>query len=243
MRTSIILTLILILSFTLNLMGSMHENESDTSLHVKKCIDFAINGQGDNAEWKLAKWTNMPILDDTQFKYETKVKMLYSESGIYVLAYCEDKEISTDYSIDQGDIWNGDVFEVFLQTDVNNPLYFEYEINPLNAELAILVPNNEGDFFGWAPWHYEGDRKVKKAVKIHDGIAASGAKISGWTAELFFPYTLFKALKNVPPISGTIWKGNFYRMDYDTGEQIKWSWKPIHETFHEYKNFGSITFD
>jgi hypothetical protein len=85
---------------------------------------------------------------------------------MYVLAFCEDNLISTQYTQDQGDIWEGDVFEVFLQTDPENPLYFEYEINPLNTELAILVPNNNGDFFGWSPWHYEGERKVTKAVHV-----------------------------------------------------------------------------
>ena len=211
-------------------------------LIVKKCLDFELNGIGDNAQWNLTDWTSMPVAEDQQDAYETRFKMLYSDKGIYVLAHCEDKLISTEYATDQGDIWNGDVFEVFLQTDPANPLYFEYEINPLNAELAILVPNNEGDFFGWAPWHYEGSRKVKKAVKIHEGKAQPGEKIKGWTAEVFFPFELFKALKNVPPKSGTEWKGNFYRMDYDSGERISWSWKPVEKTFHEYKKFGSLLF-
>ena len=168
--------------------------------------------------------------------------MLYSKTGIYVLASCEDNIISTDYKIDQGDIWEGDVFEVFLHTDPSNPLYFEYEINPFNAELVLLVPNSDDDFFGWAPWHYEGDRKVKKAVHILGGKADTGVKINGWTAEMYFPYTLFKALKNVPPKPGTAWTGNFYRMDYDTGTRIKWAWAPVEGSFHEYKKFRPIIF-
>lgn len=213
------------------------------SLLVKKCSDFSINGNGDNSQWNDVDWTDMPTAHAAEPKYETKFKLLYSEKGIYILGHCEDQLISTDYTEDQGDIWNGDVFEVFLQTDINNPLYFEYEINPLNAELVILVPNNEGDFFGWSPWHYEGDRKIKNAVKIHGGKAQSGTKISGWTVELFFPYALFKALKNVPPTSGTEWRANFYRMDYDIGERVTWSWRPVEETFHEYKKFGSVIFE
>lgn len=212
------------------------------SLTVPKCVDFELNGLGDNSQWDLTEWNVMPILDNEPAKYETKFKMLYSDKGVYVLGYCEDKLVTTDYEIDQGDIWNGDVFEVFLQTDASNPLYFEYEINPLNAELVILVPNNKGDFFGWSPWHYEGDRKVKKAVHVQGGKAETGAQITGWTAELFFPYELFKALKNVPPTSGTEWKGNFYRMDYDTGKRIAWSWAPIDVTFHEYEKFRPIVF-
>ena len=48
---------------------------------------------------------------------------------------------------DNLDIYNEDVVEVFLWTDESTPLYFEYELSPLNYELPIIVPNNEGDFF------------------------------------------------------------------------------------------------
>jgi hypothetical protein len=215
---------------------------ADEPLIVYKCDDFDPNGKGDNIQWNKTDWTLMSSADEMDNPYETKFKILYSEKGIYVLGHCEDKLISTEFAENQGDIWNGDVFEVFLQTDEANPLYFEYEINPLNAELVILVPNNEGDFFGWSPWHYTGERKVNKAVYIHGGVAKPGEKINGWTIEVFFPYALFKALKNVPPKPETIWKGNFYRMDYDTGERLSWSWKPVEKTFHEYKKFGRLIF-
>jgi hypothetical protein len=184
----------------------------------------------------------MSSLKNTDNPYATRFKIMYSSTGIYVLAYCQDTQISTDYTIDQGDIWKGDVFEVFFQTDALNPLYFEYEINQLSAELAILVPNNEGDFFGWSPWHYEGDRKIKKAIKIQSGNPVSGEKIDSWTAEIFFPYTLFKALKNVPPVSGTVWKANFCRIDYDSGTSQLWAWKPISKSFHEYQKYGTLVF-
>lgn len=223
-------------------MNDMQQNLSQHSLIVPKCTDFELTGKGDNKQWDKTEWIQLPILDESENNYETKLKMLYSELGIYVLGSFEDKMISTDYTKDQSDIWNGDVFEVFLQTDPANPLYFEYEINPLNAELVILVPNNEGDFFGWSPWHYEGPRKIKKAVQVHGGKGESGAAISGWSVELFFPYALFKAMKNVPPKPGTEWRGNFYRMDYDSGERMRWSWAPVTGSFHEYKKYWPITF-
>ena len=75
------------------------------------------------------------------------------------------------------------------------------------------------------------------------GEAKSGEKISGWTAEMFFPYALFKGIKNVPPTSGTVWKGNFYRIDHDLEQRVSWAWQPIESTFHDYKNFGEIIFE
>jgi hypothetical protein len=232
---------VLITSFISMLKNDIEETGS--SLHVEKCGNFEVTGKGDNPNWNKVDWIAMNPLDNSKDAYLTKFKILYSSKGIYVLAFCEDKLISTQYTQDQGDIWEGDVFEVFLQTDPANPLYFEYEINPLNTELAILVPNNNGDFFGWSPWHYEGERKVTKAVQIDGGKAAIGEKVRSWTAEMFFPFALFKGLKNAPPQSGTIWKGNFYRMDYDGGARKSWGWQPVEINFHEYKKYGDIIFE
>lgn len=217
--------------------------EMDTEkLLINQCDDFDPDGSGKHPTWQKADWIQLHCLDETPNPYSTKIKILYSPNGIYVLAHCEDRKISTEYVRDQDDIWEGDVFEVFFQTDPNNPLYFEYEINPLNAELVLLVPNNKGNFMGWAPWHYEGNRLIKRAVKVYDGIQKPGADISSWTAELFFPFALFKGFKNVPPEPGTTWKGNFYRMDYDSGTRIKWAWKPIEINFHQYEKYGEIVF-
>ncbi len=224
----------------------MQRSKSQTSeiesLTVIKCEDFKLTGDGENKQWSGADWVEMLALKSADKAFTTRFKIMYSATGIYVFGECQDGQISTDYTTDQGDIWKGDVFEVFLQTDPENPLYFEYEINPLGTELAILVPNNKGDFFGWSPWHYEGDRRVQKAVKIHGGKPASGEKIDAWTVEIFFPYTLFKALKNVPPISGTIWKANFCRIDHDGGSSSMWAWKKINKSFHEYQKYGTLVF-
>ena len=241
MHLSYIFINILVLLNPFNSMNKEQHSQSET-LVVQSCTDFGITGKGDNPQWNSAEWTQMALRDEAEDPYETKFKILYSETGIYVLAFCEDKLISTEYEKDQDDIWESDVFEVFLHTDPSNPVYFEYEINPLNTELVLLIPNDDGDFMGWAPWHYEGDRKVKKAVQIHGGKAKPGEKITGWTAEMFFPYALFKGLKNVPPTPGTEWTGNFYRMDYDTGKRISWSWTPVEVSFHEYKKFRPIVF-
>jgi len=241
MKNALFFTLPLIL-----LCSAMPESKSqltdNTALAVIKCNDFKLSGEGTNEQWSDAKWVDMLSLKNKVNPFATRFKIMYSATGIYVLGECQDGLISTAYTVDQGDIWNGDVFEVFFQTDPANPLYFEYEINPLGAELAILVPNNEGDFFGWSPWHYEGDRRVQKVVKIHGGKATSGEKIEAWTVEIFIPYKLFKALKNVPPESGTIWKANFCRIDHDGGTSNLWAWKPINKSFHEYQKYGTLVF-
>ena len=139
-------------------------------------------------------------------------------------------------------LYKEDVVEVFLWTDEAQPLYFEYELSPLNYELPILVPNHGGTFFGWRPWHYEGERRTRHATSVQGGEKKSGATIRGWTAEFFIPYALLKPLGNVPPKPGTRWRANLYRIDYDAAEPRHWQWQPTSGSFHEYERFGTFLF-
>ena len=139
------------------------------------------------------------------------------------------------------DLWKEDVVEVFLQTD-QDPLYFEYEISPLNYELPILISNNKGDLARWQPFHYDADRKTRHATAVQGGEKKTNAVVSGWTADFFIPYKLLRPLNNIQPGPGTKWKANFYRVDYDNGE-ASWSWQPTDKSFHEYEKFGTLLFE
>ena len=101
--------------------------------------------------------------------YDTRFKMLYSNTGLYFLMDGTDRKLTATMNEDFMDLWNEDVFEVFLWTDERYPVYFEYEISPLNRELPILVPNFGGQFLGWRPWHYEKDRLTRKATSVTGG--------------------------------------------------------------------------
>ncbi len=131
--------------------------------------------------------------------------------------------------------------EVFFWTDEKVPVYFEYELSPLNYELPILVLNNDGAFFGWRPWHYEATRKTRHKTHINKA-ASSEDSITSWTAECFIPFVLLNPLSNVPPKKGTKWRANFYRIDYDSGVST-WSWQQTRKNFHDYKKFGTVLFN
>ena len=211
-------------------------------LSVKATQDFEVTGKGDAAAWQQTEWTALRRRQADGHPYETRFKALYSTTGLYFLMDATDKTLTATMSEDFLDLWNEDVFEVFLWTDERHPLYFEYQISPLNRELAILVPNFGGQFLGWRPWHYERDRVTRKNTSTSGGAKTSRAAIDGWRAEFFIPYALLRPLQNVPPKPGTSWRANFYRMDYDAGKRTQWEWAPVGESFHEYQKFGELIF-
>lgn len=211
-------------------------------LTVRAAADFDVTGAGDDPAWQRIEWTALPRRQPDGHPYETRLKVLYSNTGLYVLMDGTDRKLTATMTEDFMDLWHEDVFEVFLWPDERHPVYFEYEISPLNKELAILVPNFGGQFLGWRPWHYEKERLIRKATSVTGGPRQSHAAIQGWRAEFFIPYALLRPLQNVPPQPGTRWRANFYRLDHDDGTRTRWAWAPVRTNFHEYQSFGELLF-
>jgi hypothetical protein len=215
---------------------------SPDSVVINKCQDFKVTGSGTSDSWNNTSWIDLIPSEQNTDGYQTKVKVLYSGTGIYFLFSCDDKKLTSTMQADNMDLWKEDVVEVFLWPDEDFPVYFEYELSPMNYELPIIVPNYKGTFLGWLPWHYEGDRKTQHATSAIGGSKASGSSVSGWIAEFYIPFKLLAPLNKVPPVSGMKWRANMYRIDHDKGS-IHFSWQKTGRTFHEYNKFGTFIFE
>jgi hypothetical protein len=200
---------------------------------VNKTGDFVVSGKGDAPEWKKTEWIPLSWRSGNMKNYESKVKLLYSDSGIYCLFHNNDNKITSTMSKDFSDLWKEDVVEIFFWTDEKVPLYFEYELSPRNYELPILVPNLNGKFLGWLPWHYTGTRLIKHATNVQQ---------DAWTAEFYIPFKVLAPLTNVPPTKGMTWRCNMYRLDHDDG-LTRWSWQPVRTNFHDFERFGVMKFE
>jgi hypothetical protein len=222
--------------------GLISFGQEPGSMIIKKCEDFKVTGDGTNAIWNKTEWIKMLQQGSDRAGYDTRVKVLYSVTGIYFLFHCSDEKLTTTMAADNMDLWKEDVCEIFLWTEETFPVYFEYEISPMNYELPIMVPNYKGSFLGWLPWHYEGDKRTQHATSAVGGKKESGSSVKAWIAEIYIPYKLLAPLPKVPPVSGTKWRANMYRIDHDNG-QIRFVWQPIGKTFHEYDRFGTFIFE
>lgn len=203
--------------------------------------DFELTGTGSAATWQALPWLAMTRVTGTA-AYATLFKLAWSATGIYCLADCEDRILTCQERQDFDNIFEDDVVEAFFWPSEAWPLYFEYEISPLGRELPILVPNNNGQFMGWLPWHYDGARKTRTATHVRGGEAKPGASVSGWSAEFFIPFALLRGLTEAPRI-GDRWRANVYRIDGDTLPRTHWAWCPdTGRNFHQFQQFGTIEF-
>lgn len=217
--------------------------QDSSTLTVSKTEDFTVTGDGRSTQWNKASWLPITVQKSSGDPVSTtKAKVLYSDRGLYFLFFCEDQKITATLEEDYAALYNEDVVEVFLWPDETVPLYFEYEISPLNYELPILIPNIHDRFYGWKPWNYEGDRRIQHATSVQGGEKKSHAVIKSWMAEFFIPYKLLQPLITGPPRRGDRWLANLYRIDYDK-DYTTWSWQKTSGSFHEYKKFGTLLFD
>ena len=212
-------------------------NSKTKPLPVQPTADFKIAGDGSASFWNYAEWIPLSPREGPRSYYQTKVKLLYSPKGIYCLFFCQDSKITATLKEDFTNLYNEDVVEIFFWPDESVPVYFEYELSPYNYELPIMVPNLKGKFFGWRPWHYEGDRVTRRGARI----AKDEKGVTSWTAEFFIPFLLLTPLVTTPPQKASRWRANMYRIDYDEGIS-EWSWQLTRKNFHDYENFGTIEF-
>nr|WP_295868316.1 carbohydrate-binding family 9-like protein [uncultured Chitinophaga sp.] len=226
---------------TLTLCVACLLTQAQSVLKVRNTPDFTITGAGTDANWNKTSWITLSQRSG-DVPAKTQVKALYSGKGIYFLFHCEDKRLSNTMQADMLDLWKEDVVEAFLWPDTTQPAYFEYELSPLNYELVLLISNQQNDLAGWQPFHYGEDRRTLHATAIQGGEKKGGATVNGWTAEFFIPYKLLRPLNNAHPTAGTVWKANFYRVDYDKGS-AEWCWQLTGPSFHDLPHFGWLHFE
>ena len=205
--------------------------------------DFELTGDGGAGGWAGAEWQTLSRVGPGASVYRSRAKVMYSDKGLYFLFDCEDRRLTCSGLRDGDDIYQEDVVEVFLLPDASRTVYFEYEISPLGVELPLLIPNQQGRFMGWQPWHYQGERRVRRATTVRGGAKEQMAPVTGWTAEFFVPFELFIGIMPAMPVRGTRWLGNLYRIDYDEQPSSHWAWSPATgPTFHNHAGFGEIVF-
>ncbi len=235
-RVTAIFTFLMSLPLVL---AAQTEVGKDAKLYIKHTPDFDFTGDGTSASWDKTPWVKLARIKGNS-PYETRVKLLYSDNGVYALYYCEDTKINATITEDFTSLWREDVIEIFFWPDEAYPIYLEYELSPLNHELVILVPNFNGQTGGWTPWNYRGAKQTRKATTI---VKSDKGDTTAWLGEFFIPFALLRPLQNVPPRKGTEWRANIYRIDYDEPESSYWSWQPVDNNFHEFKKYGTFVFD
>ena len=178
-----------------------------------------IDGNINEPAWQQVSWTKEFVDIEGAGKpypaYPTKIKMLWSDSCLYIAAQLTDPQVWATLRQHDDVVFHDNDFEFFIDPAGNAGPYFEIEVNPLNTifDLLLTKPYRDGGT-PIAGWDAGG---LKSAVKIQGTLNDPSDKDQGWTVEIAVP---FKALsvnfRSGLPHDGAVWRINFSRVEWDT---------------------------
>ncbi len=217
---------------------------------------ITVDGYMNEPAWEKAPRTERfaDITNGKELKYETWVKMLWNNEGIYIAYYIQEEDIwGTITRRDAFSYYDNDV-EVFFDPNGDGLDYYEVEMTALNQIYDIhwntrLTWGKEALTTPPGIWDINFDfAGLEHAMQYEGTLNWPKDKDKYWTVELFFPWYSFSQYAGMPlpPNPGDTWRIDFYRGQYDdrsntSGDSYSWS---VHGRvqMHIPERFGFVKF-
>src|SRR5689334_6676408 len=92
---------------------------------------IVIDGKADEAEWTGAASAGefSQHWQDSSPRAKTAVRLLWDREWIYFFAELEDADVWADITEHDGQLWDNDVFELFLRPSAGHEGYYEFQVN------------------------------------------------------------------------------------------------------------------
>jgi hypothetical protein len=181
---------------------------------------ITIDGSLQDRAWEAAAWTEDFVDIEGPRKgapaHATAVRMLWDDNYFYVSAQLKEPHVWATLTARDAVIYHDNDFEVFIDPDGDNHLYYELEINALGTEwdLMLIRPYRDG---GPAinAWDIQG---LQTAVHVSGTLNDPRDVDEGWSIEIAFPWEVLAqaAGRPAPPAPGDIWRVNFSRVQWKT---------------------------
>lgn len=205
--------------------------------------DFPLN---ENLNWNLSEYDSVNEWPWHSAKLPlppvVKFSVLYSDKYLYVKFIVKEKFIRAQFTELNSPVCKDSCVEFFVSP--NNRGYFNFEVNcigtihlkfgaerhnrvPIDKQLINLI---------------ETYTTLPKSVPIEHSIAFNNEYVVAYK----IPFLIFKdAAKAEKPVSGSLWKANFYKCGDETKEPSWGCWNKVeteHPDFHRPEYFGNLIF-
>lgn len=204
---------------------------------------ITIDGILDEPAWARARQTDNFVSpnDGSEMELETWAKVLWDDTHLYIAMRAEDPDIWSTLTQRDGDLWDEEVLEVYLDPGNNGQNYLEFQINPLNTVFdAVFAQATNRDLPAARAVDIAG---VETAVQIEGTLDNRSDEDTAWIVEMKFPFASLPSSTGAPG-SGETMRANFYRYDRSgTADTRYFAWSPVGGgTFHNPDRFGVMTF-
>jgi hypothetical protein len=204
---------------------------------------ITVDGVTDEATWEAAELTARFVQWNGGLAgASTGARLLWDDAMLYVAFECADPDIQGSMKQRDENLWEqNEVVELFADAGADQGCYLEFEVNPLNTVVDLVIPK------AGAPGPIEGKKMWDaKGMKTAVHVAHPGTPDGKWTVEMAIPLVCFLEAPNTPPKSGDEWRINLYRVDAMSDQVEYQAWSPTNTpepSFHVPERFGALRFE
>lgn len=203
-------------------------------------------------EWPEQVWTDGTPVSISNimgnvpaFTPKAVVKLGYDNEFIYVVFQTLDKYVSSETTDYNGPVSRDACVEFFFAPDISQPLrYFNLEIN---AGGIPLLGYYSYDLNAYTKVEKEDLERLDIRSSLPKGIVQEIEGPLTWTIACRIPFDLLtKYVSMTVPVSGTVWRANFYKTASTTANPHWMTWSKIDydkPNFHLPAYFGLLIFD
>ena len=170
----------------------------------------------------------------------TRAKILWDREHLYIAADLDDADLYGDVTENDGQIWDNDVFEVFLKPSPEKPAYYEFQVSAKNTQFDCFMPRR-GHVGRFKKMH---DFGMESAVSLRGTLDNWADTDKGWSVEMRIPWTSFMHTGGRPE-PGAEWRFALCRYDHDISrEQPELSTSaPLSKlSFHHHEDYAPLRF-
>lgn len=175
-----------------------------------------VDGSLDDAAWATAPWTTdfVDIANDLVPRLETKAKILWDDTYLYVAGYLKETQLWANITQDNEVIFHDNDFEVFVDPYGTTHNYRELEVNALGKQWSLLLnkPYGDGGSENSRRVNPTGGFDLQAVVAVSNDGQVNDPNVTAthWIAEIAIPFTKLGRT----PEQGAYWRINFSRVQW-----------------------------
>ena len=204
-----------------------------------------------DADWDKDPWINIESLsllnfmgDEPTHKPAVQAKVAYDDQALYVIFRVKDQYVRATRTKHQQGVFKDSCVEFFFSpADHSDDGYFNLEMNCGGTMLFHHQKEPRTDHI------LISDEDIARIEVAHSLPSVVDPEIQApttWTVEYRIPFNILQKYHDLtPPISGSIWRGNFYKCADESSHPHWLTWAPIdfpRPNFHLPEFFGMLRF-